>query len=216
MKVIITGKMSVGKTTVAKYLQASHGFYCLALADAIKFIEADLDTKSDADIYAEHIGRYVGYDPMDQAIIYKIFNAARNIPRETPKPRKRLQFIGTEGIRTQVDPLVWVKIADARIKELEAAGYTNIVIDDVRFLNEYNYFVNRGWFPIKLQLASDVQLDRLVSLYPDFDVATLEHASEKDQETIFDLPGGILINTDQSIEETQAQVEQLFVQGIIK
>lgn len=50
--------------------------------------------------------------------------------------RKVLQTLGTEWGRTCVHPEVWVRIALLNIGELFDAGET-VVIDDVRFLNEY-------------------------------------------------------------------------------
>jgi hypothetical protein len=196
MNIIIVGKMGAGKTFVAQHLCDNYNFQSLAIAGPIKDIEKNLDTMTNNELYFNYIDKYVQYDPIEQAVIFKIFDNARKIPRENPKPRKRLQYIGTDGFRKLVDPDIWIKITHAKAQELNDIGISNIVIDDVRFLNEYQFFVNKGWYPIKLIVDLNNQINRLNKLYPEFDSAVLQHPSELEQDEIFKTHDGVLINTN--------------------
>jgi hypothetical protein len=209
MNIIIVGKMCAGKTLVAQHLCDNYDFCSLSLAGPIKEIEKNLDTMSNNDLYYTYIDKYVQYDHIERAMIFKIFDAARKIPREEPKPRKRLQYIGTNGFRKLIDQNVWIKITDSQSKELNNSGYCNVVIDDVRFLNEYQYFVDNHWYPIKLDVNKENQLVRIKNLYPDFDIASLEHASELDQDKIITMPDGITIDVNRSKEEVLKIIDEM-------
>ena len=207
MKLIISGKMASGKTTVSDYLVKTYGYYHIALADPVKEIEAALDKMSNNDIYNEFIGKYLEYDMMDKAIFFKIFDEARAIPREEPKPRKRLQFIGTDGVRKRIDGKLWIKLAQAHAEQCQKE---NIVIDDVRFINEFNYFVEHHWFPIKLVVSPEEQDRRLKALYGEYDPIILEHASEIEQnEILTEATGGLLIQNDTDLPRTFSLIDDL-------
>lgn len=119
------------------------------------------------------------YDPMQLAMFTQILKEAKEIPREEPKPRKRLQFIGTEGARNRISQTTWIDLAI-----MEAAEVENAVLDDVRFVNEFNAFKNAGWKSILLHCSRHVQVERLRKLYPGYDPASLNHASELDIDNI--------------------------------
>lgn len=178
MKIFFTGKMASGKTSLANHLAQYRNFKRISLADPIKEIELDLESgMSPLEIVNKHLYFLA---PMQQAMFCKIIEEAKLIPREEPKPRKRLQFIGTEGGRMRVADDVWIRLANFR-----ASDYENVCIDDVRFLNEFDYFTSFKWISIAVLVMPSVQLDRLTALYGrDLDRTILEHASEKGVEDI--------------------------------
>lgn len=179
MKVFLVGKMTSGKTTLAQYLVTHHKFIKISLSDPIKAIEHDLHNRVD---YADIIQKHLSFlDSAQKIIFYKILEETNNIPREEPKPRKRLQFIGTDGARKRISQDIWIQLA-----EWAAAGYENIIIDDVRFCNEYEFFQKRNWIPIKIIVDESVQKNRIKTLYENFDEKVLLHLSELDIDKIFD------------------------------
>lgn len=211
MKIIVIGKMLAGKTTVSDHLCKTRGYRHVALADPIKEIESMLNPNSpnisNSFIYEWVIGSYLQYDAMDQAMLHKIFDEVREMPREEPKPRKRLQYLGTDGVRKRVDDKLWIKLAAARAKATES---DNVVIDDVRFLNEYEYFIGEGWYPIKLEVSPEVQDRRIRALYGDYDPSILEHPSEKDQDIIFKrMDNGLYINADLPLQDMLDKIDSL-------
>jgi len=165
--------MASGKTTLADWLGREFGYKTLTLAGPIKEIEKDLrNGVAYADIISKHLADYP-LDKMQIAMIYKIFDEANKMPIEEPKPRKRLQFIGTEGFRTRIDKDFWIKLAHFKT---QTGGPW--VIDDIRFMNEYLFFMNEGWKVIGLSLPAEAQMERLKRLYGEFDPSILTHGSE--------------------------------------
>lgn len=191
MKIIFTGKMASGKTALASYLITHRNFTKIALADPIKRIEADLEVLQPMQIVEKHLPIL---DSMEAAMFCKILDEAKAIPREYPKPRKRLQFIGTEGGRQRISDDIWIRLADYATQDKDS-----VCIDDVRFYNEFQHFTKRGWTSIGLIVDPMVQMQRLTLLYGEVDPAILEHASEKDTERILvDIPMDRWINTSQT------------------
>lgn len=164
--------MSSGKTTTANYLKDRLNFELLSLAAPIKQIEQELADGVEPYVIA---GKYMRgiYDPMQLAMFTQVLKEARELPREQPKPRKRLQFIGTEGARNRISETTWIDYAI-----VEADKCENVVIDDVRFVNEFHAFRNNNWKSILLSVLPQIQHDRLEDLYPGFDGSVLGHASE--------------------------------------
>jgi dephospho-CoA kinase len=166
------GKMASGKTTFANHLVAGYGYTRLALADPIKGIEQSL---ADGVPYAEITERYLPFlDFMERAMFFKILDAVQEIPREEPKPRKRLQYLGTDGARKKLGDDIWIRAAAETAKQ-----HPLCVLDDVRFLNEYRFFMAQGWRGVALPVDAEVQDKRLLELYGQYDPKILEHESER-------------------------------------
>lgn len=206
MKVLVIGKMASGKTTIANYLQSNHKFKVLSLAEPIKWMEAAI-AKGElpyqvAKSYMPHLSapemlEFVGV--LEEALL---------IPREQPKPRKRLQFIGTEGGRQRVRNDIWIEYADKR-----GSDYPNVVIDDVRFINEFEYFRSRGWKAIGLKVDAETQKQRILNVYGKYDPIVITHPSETGvDEILTKYPVDLIIDTSlTSVEEAGKTLDQ-FVQ----
>lgn len=126
MVVGLSGFAGSGKSTIAEYLAREHGFVRLSFASAVK------------DVTAAAFGwdrrRLEGLTPQDREW------------RESPDafwtsrmgrpftPRYALQYLGTDIFRSHVLPTIWVDLVIAKIHQLPIG--TNVVIDDVRFVNE--------------------------------------------------------------------------------
>jgi len=173
---MFTGKMTSGKTSLANHLVVHRGFTRIALADPIKEIEIELGKLSPIEITNKHMAIL---DPMQKAMFCKILEEAERIPRETPKPRKRLQFIGTEGARQRISDDIWIRLGDYR-----ASQHQNVCIDDIRFPNEFDYFRSKDWISVAVLVSLEVQWKRLTTLYGDIDPSILQHASETGIEEI--------------------------------
>jgi len=174
-RVMIIGKMTSGKTTLATHLVENFGFKKLALADKLKEIVNAFDqpNMTTQKIIQTFVSRYIHLtDAEYQNLVYAIDNT-RRIPDEKPKPRRRLQYLGTEGGRKTVRNTIWIDILTAQLKP-----YGRYVIDDVRFPNEFQAFYNIGFTPVKLVVSPETQEERLVRLYGNYDPAILKHDSE--------------------------------------
>jgi len=174
------GSMGAGKSYYSDILEKDYGFDKVSLASPIKEMEAGLDNAYGAAEFAElvypHFKYVKAYGEFQLSEMIHILRKAKEIPREHPKPRQRYQYIGTEGGREIVDPMIWIKILMAKVA---AEKEINWVCDDCRFLNEFETLQDT-FIPIKIVIDQDTQIIRLTQDYPNFDPDILNHASEQD------------------------------------
>ncbi len=111
----ICGKKFHGKSTIAKYF-VDRGFIELTFAESLKKICKEIFNLSDEQLYG---------NLKEEIDIY--WNMT---------PRQILQKVGTDLFRVHFDNDIWVKSIDKKIQLYKDTH--NIVISDVRFLNEYN------------------------------------------------------------------------------
>lgn len=197
--------MASGKTTTADFLKNHLGFKLLSLATPIKQMEQELADGVEPYVIAGKYMREV-YDPMQLAMFTQVLKEAKELPRESPKPRKRLQFIGTEGARNRISDSTWIDYA-----VVEARKHESVVIDDVRFVNEFHAFRTAGWRSVVLSVLPQIQAQRLSVLYPGYDRSILNHPSETGVDDIRRL-GEHDFNLDTSfltVEENHRIMERL-------
>jgi len=113
-----------GKTTAADYLVQRHGFTRLSFAEPLKDMIR---------ILLENFG----YSPADA-------HHMTHVSKQAPLPeidsnldtRHLLRTLGTEWGRDCVHPKLWLRCWSARYMRLIADGITDVVVDDMRFINE--------------------------------------------------------------------------------
>ena len=76
------------------------------------------------------------------------------------KNRSLLTNIGTK--MREIDPDIWAKNI---IKKCE--GLDNVIIDDLRYQNEYEYLLKHDFKIIILTLSPKIQIERIKKLYPE-------------------------------------------------
>jgi dephospho-CoA kinase len=173
MKYAICGQMGSGKTTVSNYLVENYGFKRLSLAEPIYNIINSLEGHTSNELYDLYI-RPLAKDKYIKLIPY--IDKIREIPNEKPKPRKRLQMLGTEYGRNEVADDIWIDLL-----LLKALTEPLVVVDDLRFHNEFSALKTAGFKTIRLNVPYPIRLERLLNLYgKDFDTSRLNHASELD------------------------------------
>ena len=90
------------------------------------------------------------------------------------KDRKLIQDFAEK--MKELDNNIWIKQLDKEIKDK-----THIVIDDLRFENEYTYLKKNNYYIIKLVIDKNQQIKRIEDLYKDKaheHLKRLEHISE--------------------------------------
>jgi len=177
MNIAIVGPMASGKTTCSNHLVDTLGYTRISLAEPIYWVVNNLHQGTPSDLYYNYLHPYI-YPPLTSEQQVKMINAithVKTIPDEKPKPRKRLQWLGTEGGRQQVRDTIWIDILLNRIARDPGKRY---VIDDVRFSNELDAMSKAGFYVIKLDVDLETQRKRLLSLYGEFDDEILTHGSE--------------------------------------
>lgn len=73
----------------------------------------------------------------------------------------------------EIDDNVWIKYLTNQIINEE-----RVIIDDLRYINEYNSLKKFGFIIIKLEISKEEQIKRIKNTYPDQDISRLNHLSE--------------------------------------
>ena len=102
----------------------------------------------------------------------KVKEIARDLFGMTTKDRELLINIGKK--MREIDSDIWIKYL---LKESEK--YENVVVDDLRFPNEYKYLKEHGFTIIRLNISREQQLERIKILYDDWEV----HSSKNNDES---------------------------------
>jgi hypothetical protein len=124
----ITGRAGVGKDTAGDYLVKEHNFARYAFADPIKHM-----------LTAGLAGVGLSMASFtDRALKEHPLHAIGKSPRELA------QTLGTEWGRQLVHPDIWLILADAAWRDVEACNAAGLVITDVRFDNEAEWIINQG------------------------------------------------------------------------
>lgn len=127
----ICGDVGSGKSTVADYLLARHGYVVGSLADKLKLVAMDVFGLE---------RRHVLGSQADKAEELDHVRDAAGTPRTG---RRILELLGTEGFRT-VDPDVWVKYLCRNVVDPHLRSGERVVIPDLRFPNEFRAVRERG------------------------------------------------------------------------
>lgn len=145
----LTGKKQNGKSTAAQYIAEKYGFVRLNFKDAlVAEIKAGFPNVLEAIIEMMERSAYDGMNP------WTVDRLFRDKP---PVFRALMQNFGTEVRRVDnMDYWVvkWMK---------EAAKHQNIVVDDVRFLNEAQAVRDMGGIVIRISRADYPNADTHVS-----------------------------------------------------
>jgi hypothetical protein len=115
--VALFGPQQVGKSTAAISLVQNHGLVRVAFADPLYRMLAAL-----LELSVEATRRLPKNEPMEAL-------GGRTV-------RHMLQTLGTEWGRTLMADDLWVETARRKILEFTSSG-TSVVVDDLRFANEY-------------------------------------------------------------------------------
>jgi dephospho-CoA kinase len=116
------------------------------------------------------------------------------------KNRERLQKIG-ELFRREFDPDIWVK---RTIESIEAEE-GNVVVDDLRRLNEYEALKNKNFHIVRIVADEDVRVERLMKRDGQCDVSLMYNESENGCADLA-LPE---IENNGSLEEFYARLDEM-------
>lgn len=121
--IALSGVMGSGKTTVARYLAAEHGYTRTRFAGPFKAMLQALLLASGADASLVH-------DMVDGRL--------KEVPSDLLQgatPRHAMQTLGTEWGRDLIGPSLWTDAWRSGAEAVIAAG-GRVVVDDCRFPNE--------------------------------------------------------------------------------
>jgi hypothetical protein len=166
IKIAIHGKMETGKTTLAKKLQDEYGLVRVSFADAVK------------DIAHKYFG--ASTDPKPRELYQSIGQGMRHIDEDVwvnhllKNDIKHINSI----VDRNYDMLRSYMMLSSRVCGTIKSMFENnhdingVVIDDLRYRNEFNILKNAGFFLVRLNIQVDVANKYLYSL--------VNHVSEID------------------------------------
>lgn len=190
------GNMGCGKSFCADILVEDHGFTKVSLASPVKQIavqgRAILDNGAIPDNGRDFLlgMRLEGWadrllpdgsvstdpDVLDEART-ALMNGWKEAIETSSTDRELYQRIGTDCGRA-VDPNIWIRYF---LKNLPSG---NVVVDDVRFLNEAEALGNAGFFLVRLDPPAEARKRRLLERDGSVPAGAMGHASETEQELI--------------------------------
>lgn len=174
MIVAISGFQGAGKDTVASYLIERHGFIKVSFAAVLKDVVAVL--------FGWPRDKLEGISPEDRAWREQVdpwWAEALDMPYLSP--RYVLQFFGTNLFRNHFHPDIWVQAALRKIRDLLDQGQDNIVITDLRFINEALQLrrLSPSFTVPSLPPSPDV---RIIHLFREMEIpAWYQNTSDKDK-----------------------------------
>jgi dephospho-CoA kinase len=121
------------------------------------------------------------------------------------KGRTILQRLGTDVCRN-IDDQYWLKRMQEQLNQANLESVDVVLIDDLRFLNEYAFLQNIGALPFKL-IRKKTFRQWLKSLF------TPKHISEKQ---IAKMPTENIIKNDGTLEQLLSKIENEIYPRIIK
>lgn len=120
-------KKGAGKDTAAEYLVKEHGFTQLAYADPLK--------RGCMEVFGLTKEQVYGSQKEAEDEFWEV------------TPRHILQFVGTDLLREQFDPDIWIKSLMKRVGDHSGK---RIVVSDMRFVNETEAIKNAGGIAVRV------------------------------------------------------------------
>lgn len=222
MKIAIAGKAGSGKSVAAKHLAEEYGFERMLLAGKLKEIcslHGNAHQTNEVvwlDAYNGIISHVRDLFPMRdeggvKRIVDHVWEAFLARPYVEGKNRALLQCVGTDIFR-EFNETVWV---DYLI--LKAHEFDNVVVDDVRFCNEFDALREDGWVMVYCAVPDDVRAARLEKCYGrPLTEEEANHPSERDLDNIPAVEWDWILNTAGAIETERTQVDELidYIRGV--
>ncbi len=134
----------------------------------------------------------------------KVKEIARDLFQMEEKDRPLLQQIGMK--MREIRPSVWI---DYIIHLGEQND--NLVIDDVRFVNEASVLQEAGWIVIRLNIEDKLQKERLQNTYDDWEVHWNNRSDSSETEVMQILASDVNLELESgpdAIEEMMAYLNQ--------
>lgn len=189
------GKLRAGKDAIGDYLEENHDYVKLGMSDALNEALLKLNPIIPTGKHWE-----AGYE---HYMTYQDYHGAHGYveAKKNPEVRRLLQVLGTEVGREMIDPDVWVRIAEKKIREHWEAG-RNVVITAMRFPNEIEMLERLGGFSVWVERPT---ADRLGDTQGD-KVQIGAHASEN---SVSEIDFQFTLLNDSTLDALYTKVEEV-------
>lgn len=233
MKLMVLGKFGTGKTTVSDHVIMKHGFKRAMLATGLKKM-ADLIQYPNREWELMHlIANVVDASDLSADLIRPMHSHLERLKSEHPsernwtfgsvikflttlerpefiKNRALLQEVGTQFRQTYHDE-IWINYTDKKIVGPLVDSGTPVVVDDVRFKNEYDFLKARGFLPIRINSEWENRKSRLMARDGVVNEHRLNHISETDLDDYGEAEGVNEIHNDSTLEDLLSAVDSYVV-----
>jgi len=176
MKILLIGKAGSGKSTVARYLIQKYNLKKYSLGDGVKHMTVDILNLCGIRV---RIG--------------DLYNTTRK-----KQYRRYMQQIGTEICQKYFGKECWCNLLKNKIDNDLCEDY---VIDDIRFITEYNYWYDDDTISIKL-IRNKAYLEQTHN-------AESMHQSETEMETI--KCDYTINNDDITLDELYKKIDEIIL-----
>lgn len=137
-----------------------------------------------------------------------IYNLAYEYWGMKEKDRDLLIFIGQTW--KQRDPKIWINILLRKAKELQEQGFV-VIIDDLRFEDEFNALKKAGAVLVRLNLSKKEQIHRVMRTYPETWREMLKKSNDVTETALDEQEGWDWFTTiDPTEEEVELMIEEMF------
>lgn len=196
------GKLRAGKDAVADYLEWEHGYVKLGMSDALNEALLKLNPWIPRELYGPVPGTTVPNWPIRYKDLHDIEGYVE--AKKNPEVRRLLQVLGTEVGRDMIDPDVWVRIAEKKIREHWANG-KSVVITAMRFPNEIEMLNRLGGFSAWIERPDEQRFYTT----PGTDVNISQHASEN---SVSAKDFQYVLNNDGTLKQLYRKVEKRLIE----
>lgn len=203
MRIGFFGKMGSGKTTASKFLNLARGFRKESLASTLKEIaelreeerylregklhEYAFELLPDP-VYAQAFLTYNHplYGSFAATPVSALVRLWQSDLSNSEDLRELYQRLGTDSGRF-IKPAIWI---DHFARNLQDG---DVVVDDIRFVNEGEALKKLGFLNVKLVVPEEVRIERLLERDGEFVAGRQQHSSETELEEI--VPDILIYNT---------------------
>lgn len=138
----LSGYAQVGKDTFAKSLILRHNFVRVSFADKLKAVAYGSNPWVK---WKEEAGKGK-FIKLRDAVKLNGWEYVKN----NSDAREFLQLLGTEGVRDNLGPMVWVEACSGEVMDAVESG-KNVIFTDMRYPNEYDYVRALGGFTVRVE-----------------------------------------------------------------
>ena len=187
-----TGRIGTGKSYLTDQIikmSPTGNYQRLSFAASLKQIEQYLQTHTPFQTLRYMLSKFGNVEPWKWLTLYRILQACSKIEIETPKPRRRLQYLGNT-IRERIRDSYWVEVAletYRREKRLSLrypdGDHVHFVCEDARYPNEISALKKLGFITVKLVTDPDIRLWRIMKCYEKMDAMDPRLHAESEEST---------------------------------
>jgi len=152
------------------------------------------------------------YDYQKLRLSKYVENACKAFGIENPT-KTDLVFVGTEIGRKMIGSDIWIKMALRDIKKnverhVQYGSNYNVIVSGVRFHNEYEALLGRGFFPVLIEAPKELCIVRAEKRDGYVDESLFDHETETNFNDFF----GYKIVNDGTMEHFTNQIDLLIKQ----